>query len=354
MKQVKDPSQPTPKSPETHDSKSNNAVRGKKLSSASQRTLNRKRSQQHLDSQLRNDGDETEEDLLLNEEKNNRNKRSLQNNDVKNSGLIKNGIDSNSCNGNEIQTNSAPSESIQTKTRKSRKSSKVQRSTNDVEIKTPNQEVPTSISHNQGSNGDALQNCVKRGGSDCQDQLSSNHFQDVSNVGTIDQNERAMELRRHQQIPNEKNVSFSHDVNEFLDNSEFENNKLQKKHEKENSLISTSFEQPDIVSWLPLLSKTSAMQCQDKDENDTKPFRSNVEIPFASSNLRNNVVKRNTFNCDEIASPKLAARHAMMLERNAAKQAAISQRRKTPSLCFDVTASENSDNECQNNTSPLL
>ena len=96
------------------------------------------------------------------------------------------------------------------------------------------------------------------------------------------------------------------------------------------------------------------MQCQDKDENDTKPFRSNVEIPFVSSNLRNNVVKRNTFNCDEIASPKLAARHAMMLERNAAKQAAISQRKKTPSFCFDVTASENSDNECQNNTSPLL
>ena len=151
MKQVKDPSQPTPKSPETHDSKSNNAVRGKKLSSASQRTLNRKRSQQHLDSQLRNDGDETEEDLLLNEEKNNRSKRSLQNNDVKNSGLIKNGIFSNGCNGNEIQTNSAPSESIQTKTRKSRKSSKVQRSTNDVEIKTPNQEAPTSICHNQGS-----------------------------------------------------------------------------------------------------------------------------------------------------------------------------------------------------------
>ena len=61
------------KPPETNDTKINNNVRNKKLSSASQRTLNRKRSQQHLDSQLRNDGDETEEDMLLNKDKNSRN-----------------------------------------------------------------------------------------------------------------------------------------------------------------------------------------------------------------------------------------------------------------------------------------
>ena len=61
----------SPKSPENKDAKANNNVqKHKKLSSASQRSLNRKRSQRHLDSQqLRNDGDETESDRLLRDDK---------------------------------------------------------------------------------------------------------------------------------------------------------------------------------------------------------------------------------------------------------------------------------------------
>ena len=350
LKQVKDTQAHVQKSPEAHDSKNSNLVRNKKLSSASQRTLNRKRSQQHLDAQLRNDGDETEEDILLNGERSNGNTRITQRNDNRNK------LDTTNFNGSEIHSNATLNENTQMKSRKSKRSNKSQKPTNNVEIKTQNQEVTMPVCQNQDTNGDALWNCVKRDGVDCQNQSSSNHFQDISNIGMIEENVIARKQNNLQDIPCEKTVSFSNDANQLLGNSESENKRFPKEKEKDNCLTTTSFnaQQPDIVSWLPLLSKTSAMQCHDTDENDIKPFRSNVEIPFVSSNLRNNVVKKNTFNCDDIASPKLAARHAMMLERSAAKQAAISQRKRTPSLCFDVTASENSDNECQNNTTPLL
>ena len=331
-------------------------MRNKKLSSASQRTLNRKRSQQHLDSQLRNDGDETEEDMLLNKDKNSRNVMNSQRNDGNNSGLIRNKPNLSNMEGNEMSSNHSPNDTAQTKNRKSKKNNKLHKLVNDIEMNAPNERVPISICQDHDGNSGGLQECVKRGGNDCQNQLSQNLFQDVSNGEMIDLNNRTKEKSQFQQIPNEKNVSFSEDTNQFVGNSDSENKRMQKQKEKDNSLTSNSFniQQPDIVSWLPLLSKTSAMQCHDKDENDIKPFRSNVEIPFASSNLRNNVVKKNSFNSDDIASPKLAARHAMMLERNALKQDAISHRKRTPSLCFDVTASENSDNECQNNPSLLL
>ena len=98
LKQVKDPPAHVQKSPEAHDSKNSNLVRNKKLSSASQRTLNRKRSQQHLDAQLRNDGDETEEDILLNGERSNGNTRITQRNDNRNK------LDTTNFNGNEIHS----------------------------------------------------------------------------------------------------------------------------------------------------------------------------------------------------------------------------------------------------------
>ena len=120
-----------------------------------------------------------------------------------------------------------------------------------------------------------------------------------------------------------------------------------------SSSLNIPHQQPDIVSWLPLLSKTTAMPCNHEDEIDKKPFRSNVEIPFVSSSLRKSVKKNASFNCDDIASPKLAARHAMRLEQAAAKQAALEERKRTPSFCFNVSASETSDNECQNQM-PLL
>ena len=146
----------------------------------------------------------------------------------------------------------------------------------------PNERVPIAICQDHDGNSGGLQECVKRGGNDCQNQLSQNLFQDVSNGEMIDLNNRTKEKSQFQQIPNEKNVSFSEDTNQFVGNSDSENKRMQKQKEKDNSLTSNSFniQQPDIVSWLPLLSKTSAMQCHDKDENDMKPFRSNVEIPI--------------------------------------------------------------------------
>ena len=91
---------------------------------------------------------------------------------------------------------------------------------------------------------------------------------------------------------------------------------------------------------------------EQNDSNNDTTFRPNVEMPFTSLSSKNGA-QRNNFMCDDIASPKLAAKHAFMLEQAAAKQAAIRQSKRTPSLCFDVSASENSENECHNEV-PLL
>merc|ERR1711902_9077 len=129
---------------ETNDTKINNNVRNKKLSSASQRTLNRKRSQQHLDSQLQNDGDETEEDMLLNKEKNSRNTMNSQRNDVNKTGLIRNKPNLSNTDRNEMPLDHSPTDTTQIKNRKSKKNNKLQKSVNNIEMNSPNEKVPIS------------------------------------------------------------------------------------------------------------------------------------------------------------------------------------------------------------------
>ena len=326
------------KSPEKYDGKCSNISRTKKLSSASQRTLNRKRSQQNLDSQLRDDGEETEEDLLLNDERCLRTKGNIQNNDSKNTSPIKSKRDNVNFSKNKCNIASRSNENFNnsTKHRKSKKNDKEEKPKIVVENEVPKEEIVNlSICHNPNThNNETLQNCNNNGdGNDSQEQISSLHA--VCHSGILDLNGTTNIEELHQ---------------DELQTGKQDHSKVR------NCINSTSFnshhQQPDIVSWFPLLSKTSAMQCKN-DDNEIKPFRSNVEIPFVSSSLRNNVA-RNTFDLDDIASPKLAARHAMILEQAAAKQAAYSEKKRTPSFCFNVSSSDNSDdNECQNET-PLL
>jgi hypothetical protein len=317
--------------------------------------MSRKRSQQHLDLQ-QTDGDETEEDLLLNDDKKIKTKRA-QNNDSTNTSPVDNKPECNNLvvsEGSNIKSNG----NIQnlTKNRKSKKNSKLNKSSNnggdDVISK---KETTLSICHNHNKEDDeALQNKTNGGGNGCHKQLSANPFQELRNIGVMDRH-KTIEEENQPQEQHKRNVIIpAHYASQVL-----EENGIAVKNKQgdcsNNSDIATfcnvQHQQPDIVSWFPLLSKTTAMQCRN-EKNDTNAFRSNVEHPFASSSLKNSV-KRNTFNCEDIASPKLAARHSRMLEQAAAKQAVISQRKRTPSLCFNISASETSDNECQNEI-PLL
>jgi hypothetical protein len=357
FQQVRDPDVQTPKSPENNNSKSSKEKDNKtmKLSSASQRTLNRKRSQQHLDSQLRNDGEETEEDLLLNNEKNIREKRNFRNNDDKHNMSVKNKSESTNFIQNGVNPTDICNETIpnSTKSKKQKKNNKLQTSsTVGAEEIMPNQEASMCHDHTQGMEK-VLQNNMNNCENQCQEHLFSDPLQDVHDMGMIDLDKPSLEEYHHQELQKRNNIFSSHHTNHIGENSTSEVIRKEDQREVENCMSSNSFnlQQPDIVSWFPLLSKTSAMQCK-TDDNDIKPFRSNVETPFVSASLKNNA-HRNTFNCDDIASPKLAARHAMMLEKSAAKHAAIANRLRTPSLCFNVSASENSDTECHNKT-PLL
>ena len=354
FQQVKNPDVQTPKSPENNDIKSSNVNKTKKLSSASQRTLNRKRSQQHLDSQLRNDGDETEEDLLLNDERNIRGKRNFRSNDDKHTGSIKNKSEPTNFLENNGHLTEICNENIPnlTKSKKQKKNTKLQKSSNvGAEVILPNHETSTPMCHDHNQDMDnAMQKNTNNGGNVCQEQIFSDPLQDV---GMIDLGKTPLEENHHQEFQKRNIITSFHQQNQIGEHSTNDTICKEDQCEVGNSMSSNSFnlQQPDIVSWFPLLSKTSAMQCK-TDDNDKKPFRSNVETPFVSASLRNNA-NRNTFNCDDIASPKLAARHAMMLEQSAAKQAAIANRLRTPSLCFNVSASENSDNDCHNQTALL-
>ena len=353
------------KSPENNGGKNNNNFRTKKLSSASQRAMSRKRSQQHLDLQLC-DGDETEEDLLLNDEKKSKTKRT-QNNGITNTSpvgtitecnnhVVVTENSSNKCNGN--------SSHITTKNRKPKKGSKQQSKTSACgggdEINAKKETTSLPFCHNQNIKGDeVLQNEDNGGGNCCHKQLSSNRFHEDGDIGMMDRPKSVGEEAETKDHHIRKEMVSAHqNVGQFTADKVSVANR-QKQMDCTNisgtSIPSCSLmqhQQPDIVSWFPLLSKTSAMQCNKNDSNNDTTFRTNVEMPFTSLSSKNGV-QRNNFMCDDIASPKLAAKHAFVLEQAAAKQAAIRQSKRTPSLCFDVSASENSDNECHNEV-PLL
>ena len=317
--------------------------------------MSRKRSQQHLDLQLR-DGDETEEDLLLNDEKKIKAKKA-QNNDNTNASPVGNNPDCNNivvCENQNIKSN-GNTHNV-TKNRKPKKNGKQNKFSNsrgdDVISK---KETSLSICHNHNKEDDeVLQNKFNGGGNVCHKQLSENPCKEQETIVVMDLNkilEKENELHENKEL--NKITSAHRPTNQVSENGE--NEMKPNKEECNNNPIATTscnIQQPDIVSWFPLLSKTSAMKCR-KDDNELKAFRSNVEFPFTSSSSVRNDIKRNTFNCDDIASPKLAARHVQLLEQAAAKQALISQRKRTPSLCFNASVSEDSDNECQNEI-PLL
>ena len=318
----------SPKSPENKDAKANNNVqKHKKLSSASQRSLNRKRSQRHLDSQqLRNDGDETESDLLLRDDKQVGMRRDASTNNVEDE--------------NVFQLN---------KKENAKRDGKLDNSSRNQINEASQHSLSLSECQNQNliNDGAQRQNCVNGRGRGSVDLSSTENI--------IDPNRPRNELGH---FPGFKEGNDNSCKSHFAEsNGALLPNRPEHLDGGNVPSLSSSLniphQQPDIVSWLPLLSKTTAMPCNHEDEMDKKPFRSNVEIPFVSSSLRKSVKRNTSFNCDDIASPKLAARHAMRLEQAAAKQAALEERKRTPSFCFNVSASETSDNECQNQM-PLL
>lgn len=318
----------SPKSPENKDAKSNNnAQKHKKLSSASQRSLNRKRSQRHLDSQqLRNEGEETESDRLLRDDKQLSMRRDTSTNNMEVENVLR-----------------------LHKGENSRKDCKSDHSSENRINEASRHSLSLSECQNQNLINDESrrQNCLNIRGRGSID-LSSTE-------GIIDPNRPMNGLDHFQEFKEGNDHScksnFTESNGSILPNRP--GNLDGVNVPSLSSSLNIPHQQPDIVSWLPLLSKTTAMPCNHEDEIDKKPFRSNVEIPFVSSSLRKSVKKNASFNCDDIASPKLAARHAMRLEQAAAKQAALEERKRTPSFCFNVSASETSDNECQNQM-PLL